>query len=169
MGRKRADGVIDAVSELQARTPDAPELSDSEIAKEARAILDSALLAPHQRIQVKVSNGWVTLEGEVSTREDRMDVEGAIFCLAEVLGITNNIRIVGPGVNPHDVRKSIGEALERRAEWEAVHISVTVLGGTAYVSGPVHSRAVKDLVLGAALQASGIERVEDHLRIERSL
>ena len=141
--------------------------TDTDIARAVRQALEWDVFVPEARIRSTVSDGWVTLEGDVDYWSQREDAERAIRNLAGVRGIlANKIEIKPPTVIPHDVRKSIEDALERQAEREAKRIVLDVRDGRVSLSGIVHSWAEKMAVIGAAQGTPGVRSVDDHLRIE---
>jgi len=113
-----------------------------------------------------VSNGWVTLEGDVSLFREREDVERVIRRLAGVRGLTNRIEVKPVKIKAEDVREAIEEALERRAEREARHIIVEVHDSEVKLSGPVRSWAEKRAILGIVSHALGVRAVDENLFID---
>src|SRR6266404_2129214 len=61
----RVSGVKAVVNELEIRLPTSSERTDEDIARAAVNALDWSISVPADRIKVKVSKGWVTLEGTV--------------------------------------------------------------------------------------------------------
>lgn len=87
-----------------------------------------------------------------------------------MIGVINNIHVPPVQDNPEEIRHSIEEALERRAERqfhrirrEADDIQVQVRDGRVSLSGEVQTWREKKAILGAAGHAPGIYSVEDHL------
>ena len=62
----RVKGVRGIANNLEVRLPSSTERPDPEIARAAVDALKWNILVPHDRITVKVHNGWVTLEGTVN-------------------------------------------------------------------------------------------------------
>jgi osmotically-inducible protein OsmY len=60
---ERVKGVRGIVNDLEVKS--AVERSDIDIAKDAVEAVTANVMVPHERIRVRVANGWVTLEGEV--------------------------------------------------------------------------------------------------------
>lgn len=112
-----------------------------------------------------VSEGWVTLEGDVDHWHEREAADKAIRNLSGVAGIVNKLE-VKPSVFIGDVRRSIEDALERRALREASHVQLELRDGRVNVTGTVGSWAEKMAILGAARGTTGVRGVDDHLRIE---
>jgi osmotically-inducible protein OsmY len=138
----------------------------TDIARAVRNALEWDVFVPDTRIRSTVSDGWVTLEGDVDFWNQRDDAEKAVRNLSGVHGVSNKIEIKLLKVIPTDVRESIEKALERRAEREARRIDLDVRDGRVALSGVVHSWAEREAVIGAAKGTLGVRAIEDHLRIE---
>jgi osmotically-inducible protein OsmY len=162
----RVCGVLDVANEIRVHTPSALARTDTEIAQALRMTLEWDVMVPQEKVQSTVANGWVTLTGEVPTLLDKMHVERTVRNLLGVRGLVNNITVKVKSADAHRVKSSIEQALERHAEREADRIDVDVKDGTVSVTGRVHNWNEKQAVLGAARCASGVRRVEDHLKID---
>ncbi len=163
----RVAGVLDVANDIKVKVPGDLARSDTEIAQAVRRALEWDALVPHERIQSTVSNGWVTLEGNVDTWTEREDAERAVQNLVGVSGVTDKMTVLSAKpVLPERIREAIEDALERRAEREAKRIRVEVKPtGTVTLSGQVRSWAEKRATLAAARFAPGVRSVEDHLEI----
>ncbi|HVA88477.1 MAG TPA: BON domain-containing protein [Chloroflexota bacterium] len=141
-------------------------LSDPEIARGVGQVLAGNPLTPGERIQFTVSQGWVTLTGEVNRRRRREDAVRVAEHVPGVDGVSDLILIAAhtPPIEPHVVHQAIQEALHRRAGREAGRISVRVEQGTLTLAGDVHSWTERRAILGAAGQVPGVREVSDHLR-----
>lgn len=162
----RVAGVLDVANEIQVELPGAHVRSDLDIAQAARWEFEWNVMIPHDRIRTTVSDGWVTLEGSVSTWQQRLDAERAVRYLAGVRGVTNRITVDAPSTDAREIREAIEQALERRAEREAKRIDVTVRDGKVYLAGVVRSWFEKQAVIGTAGHARGVRYVEDNLEID---
>jgi osmotically-inducible protein OsmY len=162
----RVAGVLDVANDIQVSVPGSVGRTDTEIASAARHALEWVVLVPDTRVRTTVSSGWVSLEGEVDYWHERDDAERAVRNLAGVRGVSNKIDVKPPKIVPHDVRKSIQQALERHADREARRIDVEVCDGRVTLSGTVRSWAEKQTVVGAAKGTHGVHCVQDHLRIQ---
>src|SRR5919199_5695656 len=120
-------------------------------------------LVPEERISTTVSDGWVTLEGEVDRWTQREDAEHAVRHLAGVQGVTNRITVRAPHGAAETVRTAIEDALQRQAEREAARVKVAVHDGTVTLSGHVRSWREKEAILGAAGHAPGVQGGEDKI------
>jgi osmotically-inducible protein OsmY len=162
----RVAGVLDVANDIKVKLPGSAGRTDTEIARAVRNALEWDVFVPDTRIRSTVSDGWVTLEGEVDYWNQRDDAARAIRNLLGVRGVTNQIFVKPPKVIPYDVRKAIEDALGRQAKREAQRINVEVHDGRVSLAGVVHSWAEKEAVVGAATGTLGVRDVEDHLRIE---
>jgi osmotically-inducible protein OsmY len=137
---------------------------DSDIAMAIACILDWHVQIPEGRVQARLENGWVTLEGEVDHDFQRREVERMVCQVRGVTGVTNAIT-VNPPASPPSVRAAIEDALMRQAEVDVRHIQVDVLDHTAKLYGHVHSMREANAAKAAAAAAPGITDVESHLVI----
>jgi osmotically-inducible protein OsmY len=163
----RVAGVLDVVNNLLVDMPDSLKRKDQDIARAIRQALEWDVLVPEDRVHSTVSQGWVTIEGEVDTRSQREDAEAAIERLAGVRGVTNQI-VVKSRVRPsaERIRCSIVEALDRQVHREANRIDIDVNDGVVTMTGTVRSWAEKNAVLSVAQFAEGVERLKDELIID---
>jgi osmotically-inducible protein OsmY len=162
----RVSGVLDVANDIQVTFAGIGKKTDAEIAKAVRHALEWDVFVPDQKIRSTVSNGWVTLEGEVEFLRQLEDAGAVIRNLAGVTGVINSITVEERHVQPAEVRKKIEEALERRADREAERIAVTVTDGTVTLQGQVRSWGEKEAVLGTVGHAPGVRKVHDKLRVE---
>ena len=162
----RVAGVLDVANDIKVKTLGSPGRTDTDIAQAVRNTLEWDVFVPDTRIRSTVSEGWVTLEGDVDYWSQRDDTERAVRNLAGVRGVTNKIEIKPLKVLPADLRKSLEQALGRHAERDAARIVVDVEEGRVSLSGVVHSWAERNAVIGAARGTPGVRDIDDHLRIE---
>jgi osmotically-inducible protein OsmY len=162
----RVAGVLDVANDVQVHLPGSPGRTDTEIARAVRSALEWDVFVPDQHIRSSVSEGWVTLEGEVEFLREREDAGRVVRRLGGVRGVWNQITVKPRKVDPVALRQMIGDALERRAEREAEQIGVTVDDGSVTLTGKVHSWLEKDAVVGVVGHAPGVRMVSDKLRIE---
>ena len=162
----RVLGVLDVANDIQVQPVNRFFRTDSEIAGAVRNALEWDALVPNELIKSTVSNGWVTLEGEVDYWRERSDAERAIRRLAGVVDVTNRITIRKQAVDQKQLREEIEFALERRADREAERLRIEVNDGAVDLWGRVHSWQERRAVLGSISHAAGVTQVRDHLRID---
>lgn len=162
----RVAGVLDVANDLRVEPVDLFARTDTEIASAVRNTLEWDALVPNELITSTVSDGWVTLEGDVDYWREREDAERTIMRLAGVVGVINNITIRKKPVDPKELRQQIEYALERRADREADRLRLDIHEGAVDLWGRVHSWQEKRAVIGSIAHAPGVTRVVDHLRID---
>jgi osmotically-inducible protein OsmY len=160
----RVVGVLDVANDLQVRVPGASGRTDTQIAQAVRSALEWDVFVPEKKIQSTVSNGIVTLEGNVNFWSEREDAERAVRNLVGVGGVINRIQVSSTKVS-QEIRDAIEDALQRHAQREAKRIEVVVHDGKVTLAGPVQTWEEKEAVLGAARGTFGVREIEDQLRI----
>jgi osmotically-inducible protein OsmY len=123
------------------------------------------VLVPSYKIHSTVTNGWVTLEGDVEYYIERIGAERAVARLTGVRGVTNKIKVCAT-VESERVKFLIEDVLERRAGREAKRIRVSVDEGDVTLAGAVKSWDEKKAILGAVGHAPGVKMIHDHLFID---
>jgi osmotically-inducible protein OsmY len=162
----RVAGVLDVADDVQVKSPGSRDRTDTEIAHAVRTSLEWDAFVPDQKIRSTVSEGFVTLEGEVATLREKEDCEGAVRNLAEVRGVRNRLVVAAVKADPVKLRESIEEALERRAEREAERIRVSVEEGIVTLEGKVRTWPEKQAILGVVSHAPGVREVRDRLAVK---
>ena len=67
--------------------------ADTEIARAVRRALRWNALVPHERVRSTVSDGWVTLEGNVDTWMEREDAARVVASVPGVRGVTDEMTV----------------------------------------------------------------------------
>ncbi len=160
----RVKGVKGIAQEIEVRLPGHKRRADDEIAQRAISILAWNTEVPADAVKVRVSEGWVTLTGDVSWNHQRLAAERAVRELSGVVGIINRIELASP-VQPSDVKQRIAAALARHAKVEADRIGIAVDGGTVTLTGDVDNWDERVAVEGAAWSVNGVRSVVDRLHI----
>jgi len=157
-------GVLAVANELRVQPREGFERTDTEIAQAALNVLRWNSQVPGDRISLTVSDGWVTLRGDVDWNFQRAAAVRAVRDLDGVIGVTNSIAVY-PRVSVADVQAKIQAALRRNAEVDARRITVAVSDGSVTLSGSVHSFAEREEARHAAWSAPGVKDVKDQLAI----
>ena len=160
---ERVYGVRAVANELTVTLAGTPR-DDSDIARAIAHILEWNVQVPEGKVHARVSDGWVTLEGEVEYEYQRHEVERMARNVKGVVGVTNLIT-VKPPVSREKVQAVIEDAFRREAEIDARHIRVEVSDHTAKLYGHVHSLHEAAAARAAAAAAPGVAAVESHLLV----
>jgi osmotically-inducible protein OsmY len=161
---ERVNGVRAIANDLTVKLPGAMEQSDADIAHAAVNALRWNIQVPDERIKAKVTNGWLTLEGEVDWYFQKEAAERAVRYLTGVKGVKNLIALrVMP--TPADVMQRIRASLKRHAELDADQITVETTGSRLMLRGTVRSVAERRDAERAAWNAPGVTRVDNDITV----
>jgi osmotically-inducible protein OsmY len=162
----RVNGVHAVANDIEIRLPGSAERTDPDIAAAATRALTWEAQIPDDRVKVTVSNGWLTLEGEVEWEYQKRAADRAVRGLSGVRGLSNLIS-VRPRTrpSPEEVKRQIEKALTRSAETDAQRITVDVVGDRVILSGTVRSWAERREAEQAAWSAPGVSEVDNHIVI----
>ena len=160
----RVPSVRAVANDIEVRLPAFPERTDPDIAAAVVNALGWDAALPTGKVDVTVSQGWVTLKGQVDYYFQRLDAERATRRIAGVKGVTN-LLTVKPHTLPSDLKRNIERALVRNAETDAKNISVEVQGSKVVLRGTVRSYAEKRAAEDTAWFAPGITEVVDQIMV----
>lgn len=137
-------------------------ISDVDIADDCSDALDRDRFVPKGAVSVTVTDGWVTLTGEVRHHFQRQAAEHAVQRVDGVLGITNGIAITSDPI-PSDVVTRINKALRRNAIIDDSLIEVTNSGHTIYLDGTTTSWSAKSEAEDVSWDAPGVTDVVNRI------
>jgi len=162
---KKVIGVKALVEKIEVKFPDAWKKTNAEIAKEVLDALKASYSIPNDKVTVKVEDGWVTLEGQLSWNYQREAAKHAINYLTGVKGVSNNITIKS---DIHDAieKKDVENAIGRSWSVDDLDISVAVSGTTVTLSGTVSSWYQKEEAGRIAWNTPGIWHVKNELLVD---
>jgi osmotically-inducible protein OsmY len=160
----RVRGVKAVANDVEVRLVRTEQKSDEDIAKAVVRALEWDAVVPADKIEVTVSNGWVTLKGEVEWHYQKLDVERVVRRLTGVTGVTNLITVT-PRVSPQELKQRIEKALVRTAETDAKNITVEVDGDAVILKGTVRSWAERQEAERVAWSAPGVAHVDNRITV----
>jgi osmotically-inducible protein OsmY len=161
----RVHGVKAVANEIEVRLPGFAERTDADLAAAVLNALTGDAAIPTGKLDVTVSDGWVTLQGEVEYGFQKQDAERVIHRLSGIRGVSNQV-LVKPLLWPTDLKQDIERALVRNAQTDAGRITVEVQGSRVILHGRVRSYAEKQEAEDSVWSAPGVSDVDDRLVIE---
>jgi osmotically-inducible protein OsmY len=161
----RIKGIKAVANDVEIKLPSSWARSDPDIARAALDALKWHTSVPEARIQVKVEQGWVKLEGNVDWYYEHEAAERAVRVLTGVKGVSNLI-VVKARPTLSDVKDKIKGALQRGAEFEADRITVEIDDHKAVLRGTVRAYAEKRDAERAARNAPGVTEVDNRLTVD---
>ena len=159
---KRVAGVRAVANDIDVRL--ALERQDVDIAQDATRALELRSTVP-EGVQASVHNSHITLTGRVSWLFQKQDAEKAVRAIRGLRSVRNHITVTPPSV-ARDVHRRIIGALHQNADVDARHITVTVSGTTALLTGTVETWTQRDAAERAAANAPGIAYVDNRIAVE---
>jgi osmotically-inducible protein OsmY len=160
---ERVASVQAVASEIKVDLPSSAARTDEDIARTAMLHLEWNYSVP-DTVKVKVTDGWVTLEGNSDWQYQKEAAEDAVRPLKGVKGVINQIT-VKPRVTASDIKVKIEEALKRNAATDAGKIRVEASGGAVTLRGQVKSWTERVAAEHAAWSAPGVNKVDDQILI----
>lgn len=160
---ERVFGVKAVANDIEVKLPGDRTRPDSELAHKVVDALEWDIQVPDETIKATVTNGWVTLEGEVAWAFQRDAALRAVRNIVGVRGVTSKLALVPPRVSAYDVTVKIKDALRRRAERDAEAIIVETKDNVVTLKGKVPTFAERRAAEGAAWAAPGVKDVHDEI------
>jgi osmotically-inducible protein OsmY len=160
----RVRGVKAVANDIEVRLPSDGKRTDADLAAAAVRALEWDAFVPVDQLDVTVSNGWVTLKGDVEWQYQKNDAERVVRRLTGVTGVTNLIT-VKPRVVASELKQKIEKALLRSVETDAKGITVEVDGDAVILKGTVKSWAEREEAEREAWAAPGVASVDNRITI----
>jgi osmotically-inducible protein OsmY len=161
---KGVKGVKAVAEEIKVVSNDDIDISDEAIAARSLDVIRWNSAIPDEHLQVKVQDGWVTLEGEVDWQYQKEAAQSAVRKLAGVMGI-NNMLVLKPRGKPENIKERIEAAFDRNATLDSRKLRVTVDGQTVKLEGHVHQWLERKAAENIAWAIPGVTHVENYILI----
>lgn len=165
---KNVNGVKGIANELKVQLRGTWQKSDSDIARAAVDVLKWNVVLPKDQIQVSVTDGAVTLTGNVPWHFQREAAEKAIRRLPGVKSVNNQITLHSV-VQPKEVKNRIHQEFHRHAQLDANRIEVQVDNSKVTLKGNVRTWTEIEEATRAAWAVPGVTDVDNQLVIQYSL
>jgi osmotically-inducible protein OsmY len=164
---KRVAGVRTIAQDLTVQILADHLRSDSEIASATQSVLTWDVLVP-KTVTAKITNGVVTLEGQVTWNYQREAAERAVRRLVGVTAVTNAMTLKAQ-TSAVEVKERIQVALQRQAKTDSKSIDVDASDGKVTLSGHASSWQSIEDAANAAWAVSGVTEVVDHVRVQMTM
>jgi osmotically-inducible protein OsmY len=151
-------------NDVEVRLSPDEKTTDADLAAAVVRALEWDAFVAVDQLDVTVSNGWVTLKGDVEWQYQKQDAERVVRRLAGVIGITN-LLTVKPRVAAAELKQKIEQALKRSAELDASRITVEVDGDAVILKGTVKSWTERQEAERQAWSAPGVAAVDNRITI----
>lgn len=161
---QRVPGVKAVAEEIEIEIPTLHQRTDKDIAEACVTALTWNAIVPHDRIKVKVENGWITLSGNLDWGYQKTAAENAVKDLLGVKGV-HNLVITKRLADSNEVKREISRLFHRNIQRDLDHISVETHDGIVQLRGSVSSWAERQEAVKAAWNTPGVAKVENYITI----
>jgi osmotically-inducible protein OsmY len=157
-------GVKAVVEDIQVKFANDTTKTDLDLATEVLSGMKWNWSVPNDKIQVKVEDGWITLDGAVEWNYQRDAAKNCAADLIGVKGVINNIKVNSLSADQVE-QEAIEKALSRSWMIDDEHIQVKVKGNKVVLRGAVESLFEKDEATRLAWNAPGVNEVDNELAV----
>jgi osmotically-inducible protein OsmY len=161
---KRVAGVRAIADDIAVKTPHSGLRTDGDIAGAAANQITWFTSIPPGAAKVTVSDGWVTLEGEVEWGYQKTNAQNFVQGMAGVKGVVNLIKVV-PKLAAVDVKLAIESAFRRSALLDAEAIQVETSPHKVTLRGEVRNYVEREEAERVAWAAPGVFAVENRIEV----
>lgn len=163
---QRVFGVKVVACDIEVKLGATTKRTDTEIAEAVRNALRWNSAVNEDKIEVKVDNGWVYLEGTVDYTYEKRYAQDSVEDLVAVRGVTNNIKVKAKPIDTKDILGKITSAYRRSANIDSSSIRIETSGSKVTLRGNVRSWAEKKDAEKIALEAPGVTEVDNKIEID---
>ena len=164
---KRVAGVRAIADDIVVKLPQSLLRTDGDLALAAANQIAWFTTIPTGVAKITVSDGWITLAGELEYGFQKGDAEAEVQHIAGVKGVTN-LMAVKSRLSATNVKAAIESAFERSALLDAEKIHVVTSGNKVTLTGKVRNYAERDEAQRVAWAAAGVCSVDNKLDVKWS-
>lgn len=163
---QRVLGVKVVATDIEVKLTTLGRRTDTEVAAAVRNALRWNSSVNDDKIEVKVDNGWVDLEGTVDYAYEKRYAQESVEDLLGVTGVTNKIVIKTTSIDTKDIQHKIAAAYHRSATVDSSSIRINTEGSKVILKGKVRSWAEKKEAAEIAWATPGVLAVDNQIEIE---
>lgn len=143
--------------------------TDTEIAEAVKNALRWNSSVKEEKIDVKVDDGWVYLDGEVDWHYQRSSIKSSIENLWGVRGVVNNIILKPKPVDLKEMKSKIAEAFHRNATLDSFAITIEANKGRVTLGGTVKSWQERKQAERVAWSSPGVITVDNKIEVDATV
>ncbi|MFM9841217.1 MAG: BON domain-containing protein [Cyclobacteriaceae bacterium] len=166
---QRVAGVTVVAVDLEVKISGPHMRSDIEIAKAVKDALKWNTSVQEDRIEVKVDDGWIYLDGTAEWEYQRKAAEYSVRDLLGVRGVTNRILVKSNVLEAKEIKSKISAALHRSATVDSSNIILEIHGSRVTLRGKVRSWAERKDAENAAWASPGVMIVDNKIEIDTEI
>ena len=163
---QRVSGVTVVAVDMEVKIMGLHSKADIEIAQAIKSALKWNTAVQEDLIEVKVDNGWVTLEGTAEWEYQKRTAEQSVRDLMGVCGVTNRITVKTVMLDPNEIKRHISAALHRSATVDASNIVLGIQGSKVTLTGKVRSWAERKDAEAAVWLSPGVMGIDNKIGID---
>jgi osmotically-inducible protein OsmY len=164
---KNVEGVKAVVELINVKFSTSINKNGTDIAEDVLKALNLNWELPSDKIQIKVEDGWVTLEGELQWNFQRLSAKNCIAKLIGIKGVTNNI-LIKSEVKDRVEKNEIIKAFDRNWSLKTENIHLNVHNDKVTLYGFVNSWYEKNEAERITWNAPGVKEVVNELEVDYS-
>ena len=165
---QRVLGVKVVASDLEVRLEAGELRTDTQIAETIANVLSWHTALSQDKIEIKVENGRVLLEGSVDWEYQKKAAESAVQDILGVRGVTNQIAVTSAPnkIDAQKIKERIATAFQRSALVDSSSIRVEILGSRVTLHGRVRTWIEKEDAENVAWSSPGVLLVDNQIEID---